>query len=312
MALESVTHISDLVASNPVGATDPKSEGDDHIRNIKTALLNDFAGITGAVTATHTELNRLDANLGAFLSDSIASAGGTVDVITATYSYAPALTDKTTLILRAAGANTSTTPTFNPNSLGAKTITRWGNQALLPGDIYGAGHVLILQYNLSNDVWELLNPSNRYTPISGYTEIGKTYYVSDGASVSTYDIDSNLTVSTWESVGPTGSGASHTWTGLDSLPAACKTILVRLYFSMTDTGGGAKIATFSARKNGTSAVYTNCYVGYFKSNLGVSIQEELYFTYVVIPVSAANAFDGYWYSDATSHNITMDLIGYTI
>jgi len=161
MALESVTHISDLVASNPVGATDPKSEGDDHIRNIKTALLTDFAGITGAVTATHTELNRLDANLGAFLSDSITDATGTVDVITATYSYAPALTDKTTLILRAAGANTSTTPTFNPNGLGAKTITKNGNQALLAKDIYGAGHVLILQYNSSNDVWELLNPAGK-------------------------------------------------------------------------------------------------------------------------------------------------------
>lgn len=60
MALESVTHISDLNASNPVGATDPKSEGDDHIRNIKTALLTDFPAITGPVTATQTELNLLD------------------------------------------------------------------------------------------------------------------------------------------------------------------------------------------------------------------------------------------------------------
>ena len=60
MALESVTHISDLNASNPVGLTDPKSEGDDHIRNIKTALLTDLPNITGPVTATHTELNLLD------------------------------------------------------------------------------------------------------------------------------------------------------------------------------------------------------------------------------------------------------------
>ena len=38
MALESVTTISDLVATNPT-STDLKSQGDDHIRNIKTALL---------------------------------------------------------------------------------------------------------------------------------------------------------------------------------------------------------------------------------------------------------------------------------
>lgn len=57
MALETVTHISDLVVTNPT-AGDPQSQGDDHLRNIKTALKTDFPNITGAVTATHTDLNR--------------------------------------------------------------------------------------------------------------------------------------------------------------------------------------------------------------------------------------------------------------
>lgn len=59
MPLESVTYISDLVATNPVGATDPKSQGDDHIRAIKSALLTTLPGLTGAMTATHTQLNQL-------------------------------------------------------------------------------------------------------------------------------------------------------------------------------------------------------------------------------------------------------------
>lgn len=37
MGLESVTRITDLVTTNPV-AGDPRSEGDDHLRNIKTAV----------------------------------------------------------------------------------------------------------------------------------------------------------------------------------------------------------------------------------------------------------------------------------
>jgi len=60
MGLEAVTHISDLVITNPVGATDPKSQGDDHIRNIKKALKTDFPNITGPVTSTQAELNILD------------------------------------------------------------------------------------------------------------------------------------------------------------------------------------------------------------------------------------------------------------
>lgn len=59
MGLEVVTHLSDLVITNPVGAVDPKSQGDDHIRNIKKALRTDFPNISGVVTATHTDLSKL-------------------------------------------------------------------------------------------------------------------------------------------------------------------------------------------------------------------------------------------------------------
>lgn len=60
MGLETATYISGLNASNPIHATDQVSEGDDHLRLIKSTLLATFPSITGAVTATHTELNYLD------------------------------------------------------------------------------------------------------------------------------------------------------------------------------------------------------------------------------------------------------------
>jgi hypothetical protein len=59
MALETATYIDGLVATNPLG-TDAKSQGDDHIRLLKATLLATFPNITGALTATHTELNYVD------------------------------------------------------------------------------------------------------------------------------------------------------------------------------------------------------------------------------------------------------------
>jgi len=59
MALESTTYIDGLVVTNPTG-TDPRSQGDDHIRLIKSAIRNSFTGVSGAVTSTHTELNLMD------------------------------------------------------------------------------------------------------------------------------------------------------------------------------------------------------------------------------------------------------------
>ena len=59
MGLEAATYISQLVATNPVGATDPKAQGDDHIRLIKSTLQNTFPNINAAVTVTDEELNQL-------------------------------------------------------------------------------------------------------------------------------------------------------------------------------------------------------------------------------------------------------------
>ena len=61
MGLESATYISQLVATNPL-ATDPISQGDDHLRLIKSVLQSQFSGLSGttAVTTSEAEMNILD------------------------------------------------------------------------------------------------------------------------------------------------------------------------------------------------------------------------------------------------------------
>ena len=88
------------------------------------------------------------------------AGGGSADAITAT--YAPALTALTNgchLRFRAASANATTTPTFAPNGLTAKTIVKGANAALVAGDIAGQHHECIVQYNSTTDKWHLLNPA---------------------------------------------------------------------------------------------------------------------------------------------------------
>jgi len=63
MALESTTYIDGLVTTNPTG-TDPRSQGDDHLRLIKSTLRSTFPNVAGAMTATHTELNLIDGYTG--------------------------------------------------------------------------------------------------------------------------------------------------------------------------------------------------------------------------------------------------------
>ena len=60
MGLETAVYINDLNISWPIGASDVKGQGDDHIRNIKIALKNSFPNITGAMTRTQAELNNAE------------------------------------------------------------------------------------------------------------------------------------------------------------------------------------------------------------------------------------------------------------
>lgn len=87
----------------------------------------------------------------------IATATGTVDAITATYLPPLTLNDKVVAAVVVSGANTSTTPTFAPDGLTAHTITKNGGLPLVAGDIPGALAVIILEYNIANTRWELVD-----------------------------------------------------------------------------------------------------------------------------------------------------------
>ena len=56
MALETGTYIDSLNASNPV-ATDGLAQADEHLRLIKSTVKSTFPNLSGAVTATHTDIN---------------------------------------------------------------------------------------------------------------------------------------------------------------------------------------------------------------------------------------------------------------
>ncbi len=62
MGLEVATYINGLVISNPAG-TDDRSQGDDHIRMIKSVLKNTFPNITGPINLTQDQINAVLGNL---------------------------------------------------------------------------------------------------------------------------------------------------------------------------------------------------------------------------------------------------------
>ena len=131
MALEpSVVNISDLNKLWPLGA-DPASISDDNHRNIKTALLNDFAGFTGAVLVTGVD-------------------GGAADAYTLTpVNAVVAYTAKMLILFTPTATNLTTSPTINISGLGAKSLKDVAGNAPLAGD-FVSGRPYLGEYDGTN------------------------------------------------------------------------------------------------------------------------------------------------------------------
>lgn len=137
MALESFSYITSLNASNPVHATDQVSVGDDHLRGVKTTLLNSFPNVNAAVNLTPAEFNYLDGVTGVTGSGNLAlSAGptltGTLTAAIANFSGAVTALSyggitEANLLDKSATETVSGAWTFGAVTAGAITATSYGS-----------------------------------------------------------------------------------------------------------------------------------------------------------------------------------------
>lgn len=142
-----------------------------------TSLEGITAGDLSVVTTFGAEFIFSANDLSLVNPNRLVTGGGTADVITGTASPTPAsLTNSLMVIVEASGANTVTTPTFNLNSLGAKTIVKGSDTALAVGDIVGANFRMLLSFDVSLDKWVLLNPTDYLSKTDGGTVVGATTF----------------------------------------------------------------------------------------------------------------------------------------
>ena len=123
----SVTNIADLNKLWPLGS-DPASTADNHLRFIKTALVNDFVGFTGSVCVTGID-------------------GGIVNAYTLTPAVGTLVAYGTRMTVKFSPtvSNTGAT-TLNVSGLGAKNVLSVSGAPLAAGDLT-AGNLYEAIYN---------------------------------------------------------------------------------------------------------------------------------------------------------------------
>lgn len=177
MALETAVNIADLTIANPTSG-DPKSQGDDHIRTIKTVLRNAFAGFTGSVAVTGTD-------------------GGAADAYTLTPTTAVPAYGTRMLAIFSPAVNNTGACTLNISGLGVKAIKSVTGAALTLGDLI-VGQVYLVVYNGTE--FRMLSVTKNYVDqivvsgtvpgVSTPANAGK-YFYTDGTSGSWAAIDTD-------------------------------------------------------------------------------------------------------------------------
>ena len=157
MALETGNYINDLVITNPT-STDPKSQGDDQIRLLKTVLKETINGFTGAAFVVS--------------ADTGTATGHVLTPPTALVSYTPGL-----CLLYKAGVTNTGAITVNVSGLGVKSIKTMAGADPTAGDIV-AGYQMIVSYDGTNFVMiagsEFLSKTGTQKLTGNFTVDGNT------------------------------------------------------------------------------------------------------------------------------------------
>lgn len=202
----------------------------------------------------------------------VATASGSADAITATFSPAITLSNGMVVYVRAAYSNATTTPTFNPDDLGALPIVKGSNLPLAVGDIGGAGYWMILQYDQAFNKWVLQNPATGIASQSTMP-VGSVYVQFSGQTDPT-----TLFGGTWDNVSSTyagqffrSEGGAATAFGSGYQDGGAPNLTGTFYLT-GGSGGGEQSGVFylhgqnTGYGHGTQGVATNNIIGFSAAN----------------------------------------------
>lgn len=142
---------------------------------------------------------------------------------------------------------------------------------------------------------------------------GQTVFVEDDVgSAGSLDVDAIIS-SSWESIGPTSSGADNTWTALNSVPAAATFVILKIYSVLTGTTASTEyFSRLHARVTGSAV--GNSLINRIASitaqnNASGTVKVENNTT-VLIPVDGSIRFDLLLSGNGTTRSVNAYLVGW--
>lgn len=220
---------------------------------------------------------------------------------------ADAATQRTTL-----GLGTLDSPQFAGINLGHATNTTITSPAAGRAQIEGREVVTAAAdaTELTSNIAELNKNDDSAAAISGYVSGMRTYIKSSGTRTD-FDVDANIAASTYESIGPTGSGATNIWSDMDDIPDGASAVIISCLATVTANGTTGTTATINVRQTGETMAHT-ALSRYFEASNSGDLNTATA-AIVFVPIDSSKRFDLRWASSGASANdFSIGFVGFIL
>ena len=151
--------------------------------------------------------------------------------------------------------------------------------------------------------------------VTGHVRAGNMQRVSgDGGNLLQFNVVGSLVAATWESVGPTGSGADNIWADLDDVPSSATMLIVSIYMGdLLTSAGDVEMAVYATTGDDASPAANNrTVIAQYETETSASNEKS--FTTVgdlFIPINSSGIFELlYTNSGSGTPGITMNYRGF--
>jgi hypothetical protein len=150
-------------------------------------------------------------------------------------------------------------------------------------------------------------------PKSGFIDASFTYLGGGAGATISYNVTANLAAATYESIGPTGSGADNIWASLPAIPSDAKALILTAAIVAQKTTGADERFSLSCqfRQTGGTRVFFGAQARGFGGTTHGQDDASSYNTFTV-PLDSNLRFDGYWSTLGApdSSTVTLYYVGY--
>jgi hypothetical protein len=133
------------------------------------------------------------------------------------------------------------------------------------------------------------------TVATGHSDAGAGIQLKTANTIDFIRLDTDVTAATWETIGPTGSGATNIWSELDDIPSDAKVVLLSIDNRMTGNAAATQFSTVSLASGDTVSPDIDDYErSRVHANNTPSGEDRSDSVEVMVHLDSSRRFKAYW------------------